>query len=91
MLNARALYSHDRAMRENGELVERHVFKVSMGGLLELLSGALYTSESVFVRELIQNGVDAVAARRGIEPEYRACPSPVFSWGRRPWAAGGGR
>jgi molecular chaperone HtpG len=58
------------AMNENGELGERHVFKVSMGGLLELLSGALYTSESVFVRELIQNGVDAVAARRGIEPEW---------------------
>ena len=57
-------------MSEQNSAGTSHVFGVSLGGLLELLSGALYTTESVFVRELIQNGVDAVVARRVLEPGW---------------------
>ncbi len=45
-------------------------FTVHLGGLIELLSDALYARESVFLRELIQNAVDAIFARRALEPEH---------------------
>jgi molecular chaperone HtpG len=48
-----------------------HRVSVHLGGLIELLSDALYTSESVFIRELIQNGVDAITARRMQEAELQ--------------------
>jgi molecular chaperone HtpG len=48
-----------------------HSFTVYLGGLLDLLSDALYTREAVFIRELIQNGVDAIAARQLIEPNWK--------------------
>jgi len=51
--------------------VPTHSFTVYLGGLLALLSDALYTSEAVFIRELIQNGVDAIAARQIIEPNWK--------------------
>ncbi|NBV86333.1 MAG: hypothetical protein EBS01_08755 [Verrucomicrobia bacterium] len=51
--------------------VSSHSFTVYLGGLLALLSDALYTSETVFIRELIQNAVDAIAARQLIEPNWK--------------------
>lgn len=45
-------------------------FHVDLGGIVELLSKNLYTSSNVYVRELLQNGVDAITARRGIDPEF---------------------
>lgn len=48
-----------------------HQFTVHLGGLIELLSDALYTSETVFVREVLQNSVDACTARRSLEPNYK--------------------
>jgi molecular chaperone HtpG len=42
-----------------------------MRGIIELLSDALYTDESVFIRELIQNAVDAITARKHKDPEVR--------------------
>lgn len=41
-----------------------HRFQVNLGGIIELLSDHLYSGPQVFVRELLQNGVDAIAARR---------------------------
>ena len=38
-------------------------FKVNLGGMIELLSGHLYSSPNVFVRELLQNCTDAIHAR----------------------------
>ncbi len=38
-------------------------FKVNLGGMIELLSGHLYSSPNVFVRELLQNCTDAISAR----------------------------
>lgn len=39
-------------------------FQVNLRGMIDLLSQHLYSDPDVFVRELLQNGVDAVTARR---------------------------
>ncbi|MCP2263881.1 molecular chaperone HtpG [Promicromonospora thailandica] len=45
-----------------------HTFQVDLRGLVDLLSQHLYASPRVYVRELLQNGVDAVTARRALDP-----------------------
>ncbi|GAA2067832.1 HSP90 family protein [Streptomyces albiaxialis] len=45
-----------------------HTFQVDLRGLVDLLSHHLYSSPKVFLRELLQNGVDAVTARAAAEP-----------------------
>ncbi len=47
-----------------------HRFQVHLSGLIELLSHHLYSGPAVFIRELLQNGVDAIRARQGIEPTH---------------------
>lgn len=47
-------------------------FPVDLGGLVELLSTHLYSTPAVYVRELLQNAVDAIAARRALDPGPRA-------------------
>ena len=47
-------------------------FQVDLRGLVDLLSRHLYSGPRVFIREILQNGVDAVTARRLIEPEAPA-------------------
>lgn len=47
-----------------------HKFQINLGGIIDLLSNHLYSSPSVYVRELLQNGVDAISARRRIEPDH---------------------
>lgn len=49
-------------------------FQVDLGGLVDLLSTHLYSGPSVYVRELLQNAVDAIAARRLLDP---AAPAQV--------------
>ena len=39
-------------------------FQVNLTGLIDLLSNHLYSNPGVFVRELLQNAVDAITARR---------------------------
>jgi molecular chaperone HtpG len=46
---------------------DSHAFQVDLRGLVDLLSHHLYSSPRVFVRELLQNAVDAVTARRALE------------------------
>ncbi|MFI5805612.1 HSP90 family protein [Streptomyces sp. NPDC051561] len=46
-----------------------NTFQVDLRGLVDLLSHHLYSSPRVYVRELLQNAVDASTARRGITPE----------------------
>jgi molecular chaperone HtpG len=41
-----------------------HKFQVHLLGLIDLLSNHLYSGPQVFVRELLQNGVDAIRARQ---------------------------
>ena len=46
-------------------------FQVDLKGIIRLLSENLYSSSDVFLRELLQNAVDAIAARRESEPGFR--------------------
>lgn len=46
-----------------------HAFQVDLRGLVDLLSHHLYSSPRVYVRELLQNAVDAVTARLRIDAE----------------------
>lgn len=49
-------------LREEG-LVVSFTFQVDLHGVVDLLSRHLYASPRVYIRELLQNSVDAVAAR----------------------------
>ncbi|TXS52895.1 HSP90 family protein [Streptomyces sp. t39] len=49
-------------------------FQVDLRGLVDLLSHHLYSSPRVYVRELLQNAVDAVTARRAHDP---AAPATI--------------
>ena len=49
-----------------------HAFQVDLRGVVDLLSHHLYASPRVFVRELLQNAVDAITARRAVEPNAPA-------------------
>lgn len=49
-------------------------FKVNLGGMIEILSDHLYSSPDVYIRELLQNAVDAITARKKIENEaFEGC------------------
>lgn len=43
-------------------------FQVDLRGVVDLLSHHLYASPRVYVRELLQNAVDAITARRQLDP-----------------------
>lgn len=45
-------------------------FKVDLKGIIRLLSDNLYSSSDVFLRELLQNAVDAIKARKKLEPDF---------------------
>ncbi|PWI15212.1 HSP90 family protein [Streptomyces sp. Act143] len=45
-----------------------HTFQVDLRGLVDLLSHHLYSSPKVYLRELLQNAVDAITARRAGQP-----------------------
>ena len=47
-------------------------FQVDLRGVVDLLSHHLYASPRVYVRELLQNAVDAITARRATEPRRPA-------------------
>jgi molecular chaperone HtpG len=47
----------------------QHSFQVNLGGMVDLLSHHLYSSPRVYLRELLQNAVDAIAARRAEDPD----------------------
>ncbi|MFE0026826.1 HSP90 family protein [Amycolatopsis sp. NPDC059021] len=49
-------------------------FQVDLRGVVDLLSQHLYSSPRVYVRELLQNAVDAVTARRSADP---AAPADI--------------
>jgi molecular chaperone HtpG len=51
--------------------VER-TFQVDLRGIVDLLSHHLYSSPRVYVRELLQNAVDAITARRSLDRESPA-------------------
>lgn len=43
--------------------MEKSIFQVNLTGILKILSDSLYSSKDVFIRELIQNAVDAIKFR----------------------------
>ncbi|OKL46157.1 hypothetical protein BSR29_07845 [Boudabousia liubingyangii] len=52
-------------------------FQVDLQGVVELLSHNLYSGPRVFIRELIQNALDAITARQNLGEEARsAAPAP---------------
>jgi molecular chaperone HtpG len=46
-------------------------FQVNLGGIIDLLSKHTYSSPQVFIRELLQNGADAIVARSHFEPGFK--------------------
>lgn len=51
--------------------MESYNFKVDLKGIIRLLSDNLYSSDHVFLRELLQNAVDAIAARKKADAEFK--------------------
>ncbi|PID96951.1 MAG: HSP90 family protein [Actinomycetales bacterium] len=49
-------------------------FQVDLRGIVDLLSHHLYSSPRVYLRELVQNAVDAITARAELEPD---CPHEI--------------
>lgn len=48
----------------------RYHFQVNLGGMLDILSNHLYKSPDVFIRELLQNGADAITMRQKKQPGW---------------------
>ncbi|MGH7174305.1 MAG: HSP90 family protein [Gemmataceae bacterium] len=46
-------------------------FQINLRGIIELLSNHLYSGPEVFLRELLQNGVDAIRARLNLDPSHQ--------------------
>lgn len=46
-------------------------FQVNLGGMLDILSNHLYKSPDVFIRELLQNGIDAITLRQKEQPGWK--------------------
>ncbi|WP_430614096.1 HSP90 family protein [Flavobacterium sp. JP2137] len=61
-------------MEENNQ----YQFQVNMKGMIELLSEHIYSSPTVFIRELLQNGMDAVTMRKGIDPDVQGQITVTF-------------
>ncbi|MHC5352832.1 HSP90 family protein [Myroides sp. LJL115] len=48
-------------------------FQVNIKGMIELLSEHIYSSPTVFIRELLQNSMDAVTVRKSLDPNFQGC------------------
>lgn len=51
---------------------DEFVFKVNLGGMIDILSNHLYSSPDVFVRELLQNGTDAISGRQIHDKKFKS-------------------
>jgi molecular chaperone HtpG len=47
----------------------KYNFQVNLRGVIQLLSDHLYSGPHVFLREMLQNAVDAITARQRLEPD----------------------
>ncbi|MFI0353168.1 HSP90 family protein [Actinomadura sp. 9N407] len=54
-------------MNDQERVADEHGFRVDLRGIVDLLSRHLYSSPRVYVRELLQNAVDAITARATVE------------------------
>ena len=60
-------------------MADARPFQVDLKGVVDLLGRNIYSSPRVYLRELLQNGVDAITARRAYCEEQGLEPDP--SWG----------
>jgi len=66
--------------------MREHRFQVDLRGVVDLLSHHLYASPRVYARELLQNAVDAITARRAVDPaapKGRVVIEPLADGGAR--------
>lgn len=61
-----------------------HRFQVNLLGVIDLLSKHLYSGPDVYVRELLQNAVDAITARERVEPDHQSEISIELTDGPQP-------
>lgn len=54
--------------------MDTHAFQVDLHGVVDLFANHLYSSPRVYLRELLQNAVDAITARQLSDPH---CPATV--------------
>lgn len=52
-------------------------FQVDLGGIVDLLARHLYSSPRVYLRELLQNGMDAITARDELDGAAGATPRQI--------------
>lgn len=57
---------------------ESYHFQVNLGGMLDILSNHLYKSPDVFLRELLQNGADAITMRKKSQPDWNDGRITIF-------------
>ncbi len=48
----------------------KHLFQVNLKGMISLLSEHIYSTPGTFVRELLQNGIDAITAFRNLDESF---------------------
>jgi len=71
-LRRRGTLRYERPSSGGKRYVNEHTFQVDLRGVVDLLSHHLYSSPRVYVRELLQNAVDALTARRSADPRAPA-------------------
>ncbi|NDV59810.1 HSP90 family protein [Bacteroides sp. 519] len=49
---------------------KNHLFQVNLKGMISLLSEHIYSNPNTFVRELLQNGIDAITAFRSLDENF---------------------
>lgn len=50
--------------------MDTSLFQVDLNGVLKVLSDSLYSSYQVFIRELLQNSIDAINARKSVDGNF---------------------
>lgn len=60
----------DPSIQPLSEQVSPERFLVDLGGIVDLLSTAIYSTRTVFLRELIQNATDAITRRTELQPGW---------------------
>ncbi len=68
-IDQRSMFRSDHSLQSARArfMSDEHKFQVDLGGIIDLLSNHLYSGPEVFLRELLQNAVDAITARGLIE------------------------
>jgi molecular chaperone HtpG len=50
--------------------MQQYTFQVNLGGMIDILANHLYSEDSVFIRELLQNATDAITARKKLDKSF---------------------